>query len=59
VPDILGNARVVVDQSSKFYRARVMGLSEADARQACKTLKALDTDCLVFKADVTLALNPE
>lgn len=59
VPELLGDARVVVDQSSKLYRARVIGLSESDARQACKTLKAQKTDCLVFKADVTLALNPE
>jgi len=59
VPQILGNARVVVDQSSKLYRARVIGLTEADAREACKALKAQDTDCLVFKADVTLALNPQ
>lgn len=59
LPELLGAARVVVDQSSKFYRARLVGLTESDARAACKALKAQKTDCLVFKADLTLALNPE
>lgn len=59
VPELLGDARVVVDQSSKFYRARVIGLSEADARAACKVLKANKTDCLVFKADLTLAQSAD
>lgn len=59
LPDLLGDGRVVVDQSSKYYRARVIGLSEPDARKACKLLKAQNTDCLVFKADLTLAQNAE
>ncbi len=59
LPDLLGDGRVVVDQSSKYYRARVIGLSEPDARKACKLLKAQKTDCLVFKADLTLAQNAE
>ncbi len=58
-PELLGDARVVVDQSSKFYRARVIGLTEADARAACKLLKANKTDCLVFKADLTLAQSAD
>ena len=58
LPELLGQARIVVDQA-KFYRARVVGLTEEDARQACKLLKAQKTDCLAFKADVTLAQTAE
>ncbi len=54
LPDLLGNARIVVDHA-KFYRARVVGLTEADARSACKLLEAQKTDCLALKADLTIA----
>jgi len=54
LPDLLGHARIVVDHA-KFYRARVVGLTEADARSACKLLEAQKTDCLALKADLTIA----
>lgn len=59
LPDLLGDARVVVDQGGKYYRARIVGLSETDARSACKQLKAQKTDCMVFRADLTLAQNAQ
>lgn len=58
LPELLGNARIVVDQA-KFYRARVVGLTEDDARAACKLLKAKKTDCLALKFDLTLAQTAE
>lgn len=58
LPELLGETRIVVDQA-KFYRARLVGLTEPDARQACKLLKAKNIDCLAFKADVTLAQTAE
>ena len=58
VPKLLGNARIVVDQA-KYYRARVVGLTEEDARAACKLLKAQKSDCLAFKADLTVAQSAE
>lgn len=58
VPQLLGNAQIVVDRA-KFYRARVVGLTEQDARDACAMLRAQDTDCLPFKTDLTLAQSAE
>lgn len=59
VPTLLADARIVIDQgksgNSSLYRARVFGLSKADAEIACKKLKAKQTDCLVLKADTSLA----
>ncbi len=56
VPTILADARIVIDRgNSSIYRARVFGLSKADADAACKHLKAKQTDCLVVKADSSLA----
>lgn len=58
LPDLLGGARIVIDRA-KYYRSRVVGLSEEDARTACKLLKAKKTDCLPFKADLTVAQTVE
>lgn len=57
VPTLLADARIVIDQgnSGKIYRARVFGLTKADAESACKKLKAKQTDCLVLKADSSVA----
>jgi D-alanyl-D-alanine carboxypeptidase len=57
VPTLLSDARIVIDQggNSSIYRARVFGLTKADADAACKKLKAKQTDCLVLKADSNVA----
>lgn len=59
---LLADARIIIDtqkmnNGSKLYRARVAGLSKADAQTACKNLKAKRTDCLVLKIDPTLAMG--
>jgi D-alanyl-D-alanine carboxypeptidase len=56
VPALLSDARIVIDQgNSSIYRARVFGLTKADAEAACKKLKAKQTDCLVLKAESSVA----
>src|SRR5688572_14457409 len=59
---LLAEARIIIDtqklnNGSKLYRARVAGLSKADAQTACRNLKAKRTDCLVLKIDPTLAMG--
>lgn len=59
-PDLLADARIVIDSQKmnnggKVYRARVAGLTKADAQTACRNLKAKRTDCLVLKLDNSLA----
>jgi D-alanyl-D-alanine carboxypeptidase len=59
---LLAEARIVIDtqkmnNGSKLYRARIAGLSKADAQTACRNLKAKRTDCLVLKIDPTLAMG--
>ena len=61
--EILGDTRVVIPlvrgKLGPIYRARLMGLSEAKARNACRRLRSLQIDCLVVQArdGVKLALN--
>ena len=60
VPTLLSDARIVIDRgNSNIYRARVFGLSKTDADAACKKLKAKQTDCLVVKADSTIAQSAQ
>ncbi len=59
-PALLADARIVIDSQKmnnggKVYRARVAGLTKADAQTACRNLKAKRTDCLVLKLDNSLA----
>ena len=59
-PALLADARIVIDSQKmnnggKVYRARVAGLTKADAQTACRNLKAKRTDCLVLKLDSSLA----
>lgn len=59
-PALLADARIIIDSQKmnnggKVYRARVAGLSKADAQTACRNLKAKRTDCLVLKLDSSLA----
>jgi len=55
MPGLLADARIAIDESNKLYRARVTGLTKADAEKACAQLKAQKADCLVFVTDDGLA----
>jgi D-alanyl-D-alanine carboxypeptidase len=55
MPDIFGDSRIAIDESNKLYRARVTGLTKADAEKACAQLKAKQADCMVFTTDDGLA----
>ena len=55
MPEIFGDSRIAIDESNKLYRARVTGLTKADAEKACAKLKAQRSDCLVFITDDGLA----
>ena len=60
-PQQLGDARVLVTdikgQKRRIYRARLIGLSETGARDACNSLKAAKIDCLVVQVDETTAFQ--
>jgi len=60
-PKQLKNAHVIVDEAAKganrLYRARLIGLTKQNAQLACRQLKAKSVPCLVFQADVTVAMN--
>jgi len=51
--------RVAVDESrghnGKVYRARLIGFAQAEANNACRTLKAHKLSCLVVQANVAVA----
>jgi D-alanyl-D-alanine carboxypeptidase len=55
VPDLLGDARVsfpvVTRSGSRFYRARLVGLTEAEARSACRKLASRAIPCLAIGDD--------
>lgn len=60
VPDILADARIVIDQSKtgnggSLYRSRIFGLTKDAAADACIALKKQRTDCLVVQGDSNLA----
>jgi D-alanyl-D-alanine carboxypeptidase len=59
-PDLLSEARVLVTdirgQRGRIYRARLIGLSETGARDACTRLKAAKVDCLVVQIDASSAV---
>jgi D-alanyl-D-alanine carboxypeptidase len=55
MPELFADSRIAIDESNKLYRARVTGLTKADAEKACAQLKAKKTDCLVFVTDDGLA----
>lgn len=61
VAKLVKDAQVVVDETGKgkttLYRARLVGLSKQNAHSACRQLKAKSIDCMVFQADVSLAMN--
>ena len=46
-PDLLAGARIaIVAAPRELFRARLVGLSEDQARQACRALRAREMDCL-------------
>lgn len=53
-PRLLNGAEVVIsaveNQGKTLYRARLSGLTETDARRACKSLKRKDIGCLTVPA---------
>ena len=55
MPEIFADSRIAIDESGKLYRARVTGLTKADAEKACAQLKAKRADCMVFTTDDGLA----
>ena len=55
MPDLFTDSRIAIDESNKLYRARVTGLTKADAEKACAKLKAQKADCMVFVTDDGLA----
>jgi D-alanyl-D-alanine carboxypeptidase len=55
LPEIFADSRIAIDEQGKLYRARVTGLTKADAEKACAQLKAKKTDCMVFTTDDGLA----
>ncbi len=61
LPAILDEARVMVSyfqgRRGRIYRARLVGLTESTARQACEHLSRARVDCLVVKTRARLALK--
>jgi D-alanyl-D-alanine carboxypeptidase len=55
MPELFADSKIAIDESNKLYRARVTGLTKADAEKACAQLKAKKSDCLVFVTDDGLA----
>ena len=55
MPGIFSDARIVVDESNSLYRARLVGLSKADAEQACAKLHSQKSDCMVLSTTDGLA----
>ena len=59
VPNLLGGSRVLIThvkgQRGRIYRARLGGLTESNARKACRELEAAKVDCLVIQVRTNLA----
>ncbi|MFQ6016602.1 MAG: D-alanyl-D-alanine carboxypeptidase family protein [Kiloniellaceae bacterium] len=59
VPELLSKTRVKIThikgRRGRIYRARLVGLSEARARKACRRLVAARIDCLVVQVKTALA----
>jgi D-alanyl-D-alanine carboxypeptidase len=60
LPDLLENSRVtithIMGQRGRIYRSRLVGLTEAKARTACRSLSKKKVDCLVVRVGRKLAL---
>jgi D-alanyl-D-alanine carboxypeptidase len=55
--------RVAVDESSgqggRLYRARLIGLAQSEANDACRALKARQLSCLVVQSNLSVAETPQ
>ncbi len=60
LPDLLENTRVTIThiqgQRGRIYRSRLIGLTEAKARAACRSLEQAKVDCLVIRTGRRLAM---
>jgi D-alanyl-D-alanine carboxypeptidase len=60
LPDLLKNSRVTIThvqgQRGRIYRSRLIGLTEAKARSACRRLEKKKVDCLVIRTGRRLAM---
>jgi D-alanyl-D-alanine carboxypeptidase len=62
LPFQIKNTRIVVDEadghSGKLYRARLVGLAQDEASNACRELRARQIPCLVVQANTAVAMVP-
>jgi D-alanyl-D-alanine carboxypeptidase len=60
LPDLLESSRVTIThiegQRGRIYRSRLVGLTEAKARAACRSLTKKKVDCLVIRVGRRLAM---
>ena len=60
LPDLLQNTRVAIThiqgERGRIYRSRLIGLTEAKARAACRSLERAKVDCLVIRTGRRLAM---
>ncbi len=60
LPGLLENSRVTIThikgQRGRIYRSRLIGLTEAKARAACRSLAKKKVDCLVIRVGRRLAM---
>jgi D-alanyl-D-alanine carboxypeptidase len=60
LPELLENSRVTIThiqgQRGRIYRSRLIGLTEAKARAACRNLAKKKVDCLVIRTGRRLAM---
>jgi D-alanyl-D-alanine carboxypeptidase len=47
-PNYLADATIDVSEAGKRYRARLLGISQAQARDACRALDKRDMDCMTL-----------
>lgn len=65
LPDLLEDTRVMIThikgRRGRIYRSRLVGLTEAKARVACRRLERKKVDCLVVRVGprLALAIEPE
>jgi len=61
-PELLGDARVNIEELQNelgtIYRARLIGIDETTATDACRLLRAADQPCIVLKAGTIVTGNP-
>jgi D-alanyl-D-alanine carboxypeptidase len=62
LPFQIRDTRIAVDEaesrSGKLYRARLVGLAQGEANNACRELRARQIPCLVVQSNTTVAMIP-